>query len=550
MMETPGVARSRQTEVDSPLQRPVSVNASAQTLAAASEAQQFRSQVGHISRQSGVFFLGTMFAAVLGYVFKVYLARVLGAEALGVYALGITLVGFIGIFNTLGLAQSAVRYVAVYQASGKFQQLHALLWVGGGILLAASTLFAAMLLLVGPWIAVHLYHSPALVRYLPLFAVMMVPGVLTGFYTKVLAGYKDLGRRTLIVNFLGVPLTMALAVLLIAAGGALRGYLIAQILSAVVVLLMLVAAARTLTPEPARLFAQPWSPIAPEVWSFSAAMLGIGMMEFFIIQVDKISLGYFRNAREVGIYSVSAAVVAYVPLVLHSVNQIFSPTIADLHTRGQHALLARLFQSLTKWVVSLTLPLATVIIVFARPLMRIFGHDFEIGWPVLVIGTTGQLINCGVGSVGFLLLMSGNQKRLIRVQALMMVVMVGLNVLLIPIWGIVGAAVAAAITNAGINLLNLREVRQALKISPYNRSYAHLILPAAAMLAVTLLMKRGILFFRHEWLAIGCATLLAYAVFAIVAMSFGLDADDRLIARAIWTRIRGVFGKPPIEMES
>src|ERR1700738_3894828 len=133
-----------------------------------------------------------------------------------------------------------------------------------------------------------------------------------------------------------------------------------------------------------------------------------------MVHVDKVALGHYLNAQDVGVYSVAAAVVVYVPLVLQSVNKIFSPTIADLHTRGGHALLSRLFQSLTKWVIGLTTPLAAVVIVFARPIMRIFGPDFAEGWPILVIGTLGQLINCGVGSVGYLLLMSGNQKRLIR----------------------------------------------------------------------------------------------------------------------------------------
>src|SRR5437660_6159400 len=79
----------------------------------------FRSQIGHISRQSSVFFAGTIFTAAAGYLFKVYLARVLGAEALGIYALGMTIVGFFGIFNALGLPQSAVRFVAVYSATGQ-----------------------------------------------------------------------------------------------------------------------------------------------------------------------------------------------------------------------------------------------------------------------------------------------------------------------------------------------------------------------------------------------------------------------------------------------
>jgi O-antigen/teichoic acid export membrane protein len=506
------------------------------------ETLHYRSQVGHISRQSGIFFLGTLFSVATGYVFKVYLARVLGARDLGIYALGMTLVGFISIFNGLGLPQSAVRYVASYVAARKFRQLHALLWRGAGMLIAVNVLFAVIFLALGRWIAIRFYHSPALVSYLPWFALTMVTGAVTFFYGKVLAGYRELGRRTIITNFVGSPLTMLLTVLLISLGFGLRGYLMGQIFSAVVVCLLLLWAVRQLTPAPARFSASKGAGLGREVWSFSAAMLGVGLMEFLMIQVDRVALGFYRGAREVGIYSVAAAVVAYVPLALSSVNQIFSPTISDLHTRGQHILLGRLFQSITKWVIGLTLPLACTIIVFARPLMRIFGPDFEAGWPILIIGTLGQLVNCGVGSVGFLLLMSGNEKRLIKVQTVMAAVMVVLSAALVPRWGIVGAAVAAAITNVGVNGWNMLEVRKWLGLSPYNRSYVHLLLPAIAMVGVILAMKEISAMFAHDWVAAGVAVLLAYIVFGAIVLMFGLDADDRMIANAIWSRVRGALG--------
>ena len=84
--------------------------------------------------------------------------------------------------------------------------------------------------------------------------------------------------------------------------------------------------------------------------------------------------------------------------------------------------------------------------------MRIFGPDFEAGWPILIIGCIAQLVNCGVGSVGYLLLMSGQQRRLIRIQMVMACVMIALSLFLIPSWGLVGAATAAALTNAMSNI--------------------------------------------------------------------------------------------------
>jgi len=504
----------------------------------AAESQQFRSQVGHISRHSGVYFAGTLFSVALAYVFKIYLARALGAEALGAYALGLTLTGLIGTFNSFGLVTSATRYTAVYRVDGRWAALGSLLWRGGAFLLATNIVFAAILWKLGGVVAVRLYHSPLLARYIPWFTVLMLLGVISTFYERILAGYKQVSRRTLITNFIGSPVMMALAVLFTSLGWGLRGYLLAQVLGASLVVALLLAAVWKFTPVEARLSVR-WPPrLEREVWSFSQAAMGLALLQFLMEQMDKVVLGFFRGERAVGIYSISAAVVAYVSLILNSVNQVFSPMIADLHTRKDMATLGRLYRALTKWIFGLTLPLAITVIVNASSILRIFGHDFEMGWPVLIIGTVGQLVNCGVGSVGVLLLMSGNQQRLLRVQMSMAVVMTVASIGLVPLWGIVGASVASAITNVGTNTWCLLEVRKALGLSPFSRSYLRLLGPAMVTTLVALGLKREATVFRFDWVAIGISLLASYLAFAATVAALGLDADDRLVTTAMWARVR------------
>jgi O-antigen/teichoic acid export membrane protein len=273
--------------------------------------------------------------------------------------------------------------------------------------------------------------------------------------------------------------------------------------------------------------------------------LGLGFLEFLMVQTDKVFIGFYLSARALGIYAVAMTLVAFVPITLQSVNQIFAPTIADLHARGERDLLGRIFQTLTKWILGLTLPLAAVVIIFARPLLGIFGPEFESGWPILVIGTLGQLVNCGAGSVGYLLLMSGNQHRLVKVQAAMAAVMVLLNLALIPQWGITGAAVAAAVTNAASNLWYLREVDQALGLHPNRRGYLQLIAPLTAALVVCLFLRAEIGSAHAAAVVIGSSLVLAYLAFISVALLFGLSPDDRLVAHTIWTKIQGWRGTKP-----
>ena len=515
-------------------------------LASNNEAR-FRSEMGQISRHSAVFFAGTLFTAGAGYLFKIYLARVLGADALGIYALGMTIVGFFGIFNGLGLPQAAVRFVAGYSATKQWERLHGFLRRTFGLLGIGNVVLAATMMAVGPWLARSVYHAPDLVPYFHLFAVILVLGAFTAFLGQVLAGYKDVALRTVIANFIGSPLNIVFGIVLLSLGFGLRGYLLAQVASSALVLVLLLAAAWRLTPKAARQAPHTVVPMEREVFWFSAAVFGVSILEFILAQTDKILLGAFLDVRQVGIYSVAGALVAFVPVALQSVNQIFSPTIADLHARGEHALLGRLFQTLTKWMLGLTLPLAFVMVIFSKPLMRLFGAAFEVGWIVLSLGTLGQLVNVGVGSVGYLLLMSGNQARLIRVQVVMAVFMVAATFGLVRPFGIAGVALAAALTNVLTNYLFLRQVRSALQLSPYNRTYLRLLGPCLASLAITAglrLLVRS-LHLHPEWLWIGIALVVSYASFCGLALLAGLDDDDKMIVAAIRGRVLGAMGRTP-----
>ena len=501
----------------------------------------FRQQMGSISRHSSVFLAGTIFTAVAGYLFKVYLARVLGAGALGVYTLGMTIVGFLGIFNGLGLPKSAVRFVATYCGTGQMDRLRGFIGRSLILLLGCNVLLGAVLLLVGPWVGARFYHTSVLGGYMWMFALIMVLGVLNSFLGEVLVGYKAVAQRTVITSFISSPATMIFTFALIALGFGLRGYILAQVASACVVLILLAVTAWKHTPEAVRSFAIRFPPLEKNVASFSAAVFGLGLLGFFTSTADKVLIGFYLDARSVGTYAVASAVVTFVPILLQSVNQIFSPSIADLYARQQHELLKRLFQTLTRWIFGLTIPLALAITLFAPALMRIFGREFEAGWPILVVGTVGQLINCGVGSAGTLLLMSGNQRSLVRIQGVMAVLMIGLSILLIPRWGITGAAVAAAFTVSFSNLWYLYEVKNKLGFTPYNRSYFRLLAPAIGTILVIMIVHSTSGLNRPEWMTVAVALVLGYGVFIGIAFALGLDSDDRLIARAAWSRLRGML---------
>jgi O-antigen/teichoic acid export membrane protein len=505
------------------------------------ESDLFRQHMGKISRQSSVFFAGTIFTAGAGYLFKIYLARTLGAEALGTYALGMTIVGFLGIFNALGLPHAAVRYVSVYSATGKTEMLRSFLRNAALLLSAGNVLLAGVLLAAGPGLARRFYHTAALDPYLWMFALIMVLGAMNTFFGQVLAGFKDVAKRTIITNFVGTPGTMLFTVVLVAAGAGLWGYIFAQVASAVLVLGLLLAVMLRLLPARKREFPVPprsgFPALPREVVFFSAAAFGVSFLEFAMAQADKVLIGVYLNAHELGVYSVAAALVAFVPVVLQSVNQIFSPMIADLHARHQQVMLGRIFQTLTKWILGSTIPLVAGMVLFAPQLMGMFGPDFRHGWPILVIGAIGQLVNCAAGSVGYLLLMSGQQRRLVQIQAVVVSMIVLVNFTLVPRWGLMGAATGAALANIMTNVCYLSAVRKSLGLFPYNRSYLRMAAPVLGTMATLLIWRYFLGMALPGWALALSGVLLAYGIFVSLAMRMGLDEDDRLILQAVRARL-------------
>ena len=498
-------------------------------------ATEFRGRMGTIGRQSAIYFAGTILTAAAGYFFRIYLARTLGPEALGLYALGMTIVGFLSLFTAFGLPTAAARFVSEYLSKREYERLGAFLRAGAAALLPANLLLGAVLLVVGPWIAKRFYHAPALGGYFLLFSLIMLFGATSTFLGQVMAGYQDVGRRTVITHFLGTPANILFAVALISLGFGLGGYLAAQVASGFLVMALLAVLVWKMTPAEAR-HTGGIGRMDKAVVSFSAAAFVLTGVQFVLAQADTVVLGLYLHAKQIGIYAVAMALVGFVPVALQSVNQILSPTIAELYAAGKHALLQRLYSTLTRLVVTLTLPLALTFMFVARPLMEIFGPAFAAGAIVLIIGTLGQVINCAVGSVGYLLLMSGHQKQMVQIQITNAVLMIALSLALVPRIGIAGGAVAAAASVAVTNLWALVEVRRHLKFVPYDSSFLKLAVP-------TLVTGLALRFLRVHWgahpawLLAAFAAILAYAVFVATLLLAGVNEEDRLLARAVWDKI-------------
>ncbi len=196
----------------------------------------------------------------------------------------------------------------------------------------------------------------------------------------------------------------------------------------------------------------------------SLPLFGIAVTGLAMTWADTLLLGVWEANRAVGIYGVAVRLSALTGFVLVSVNTIAAPKFAALYAKKEHEQLRRLAQDSTALMIAFALPLLIVFLAVPGKVLGLFGAEFEAGAVALGILAVGQFVNVGTGSVGYLLIMCGYERTYQKIMVVFAGLNVGLNLLLIPRYGVEGAAVATAASLAGMNLAAAAMVYRKLSI--------------------------------------------------------------------------------------
>ena len=132
--------------------------------------------------------------------------------------------------------------------------------------------------------------------------------------------------------------------------------------------------------------------------------------------------------------------------------------------------------------------------------------------------------------------MTGHSRVTLANSITSLVVSLGLDVLLIPRWGIVGAALAVTLTTVLINTLRTIQVFLFLRLWPYNWSFLKPVMAA--------LLAGGVTYFANQWLSllpmalrVGVGMLSLWSIYALVVLLSKLSAEDHLVLDRLWARV-------------
>jgi O-antigen/teichoic acid export membrane protein len=401
-----------------------------------------RSDRAAAQRMAGAAFLIRVASAAILYLTQVLLARWMGRFEFGIYVYVWSWVGFLGMLAPLGVAYSAQRFIPEYRTREDGERLAGFL--RGARVLCLCLGVAAGLLLAGTvWLLERkippYYFAPFLVASLalPIFTVSsaqdaiarsfnwVLLALVPGFLVQPLIIFLTVGT----LHFAGAPVTAVAG--LIAAVAALWSVVLVQLV------LLNRRLATTLAPATPRY----------EIREWLATALPIFLVDSFFIlltYVDILVLQLYVGPAEIAIYYAATKTLALINFIYYAVSSASAHRFSEYYVAGQHDRLAAFVADTIRWTFWPSLALAAVMLAAGPFVLSLFGSGFSDGYPVLCVLVVGLIARASVGPSERLLNMVGEQFTCAAVYASAFATNLVLCFVLIPRFGLIGAASATA----------------------------------------------------------------------------------------------------------
>jgi len=491
-----------------------------------------------IAKGGAFVLLGSLVGKGIKFVTEVVLGRTLGPDGYGVYVLGLSVLMILRHFSSMGLKTGTLRFGAGYFASKEYSKFRGFLkfalWlvIGGGLAVGLGLVFS------GGYLANRVFNDARLRTVFYLVAIGLPAYGAMWVVTEAIRAQKKIGLYTGLEH-VGQPLIF----LILVGGGVLFGLtsgftVAAFIISlAVVAFVGLILVLRTSPFQNKLELPKKSLDYEPSRWlKYSVPLVIVGVSYMLLHETDRVMLGYFLGTKSVGLYNAAARLAYLSEIFINSFAGIFSPLAAGFHHTGELGKIRFLLVTTTRWTLILTLPLVGLLVIFPRFFLGWFGPEYKLAAFPLMFLAIAYLTSAGTGNTGALLKMVDRQNVEVINTIGTALLNIVLNILLIPIYGIMGAAIATGVSIMVIQLVKLIEVKIFLGFTPYELNFLKPILASLVSGSVILVIKNFIDISSLKFTVLFIAIFILCYILLLVL--FGIEKEERALFKHIWSLIR------------
>lgn len=412
-----------------------------------------------VLRGAAVALILKIFGAALTFGMTVAVGRKLGTQGAGVFFLALSVVTIASVLGKVGMDNTLLRFSAAHASHDEWGRVKGVARLGLGVAGIALMAATTIVFLATPLLAEHVFEEPSLTLTLRIMAIAILPLGLFQLLAQLLRGLRKIAHSVL-VQSVWLPAMTILGIFIFVPVLGVEGAGLAYLAGTVITLLIGTVLWRKgiAGKEQAENFPR------RELMASSNPLFAVAAIQLILLWASTLILGIFHPSEAVGIFSAANRTAKLLAFVLLAMNLIAAPKFSALYRAGDLEAIERIARGSAKLLAIVALPLLLVIVAFPKQIMTIFGPGFSSGWPALVIIAIGHYINVATGLVSSLLMMTGNERYMRNVMIITAAVALTLNLVLTPVYGVNGAAIALATALAVQNITATLLVRRRLGI--------------------------------------------------------------------------------------
>lgn len=395
-------------------------------------------------------------AAALALGMNIAIVRSVGAEEAGLFYLGLTIVTVLAAVGRLGLDGSVVRFVARANVQDNLAEAHAIFHKAAAWCFYGCVLITIITLMLRTPLAEVVF---SLEGFESVLLIMLLALPFLGLFTltgEALKGVKQVAKSMIMLSVV-VPSVLVIAAIVFPLQSAVQTawiYLGACVLAVILGLYWW----RGAVPRPEVRVVFP----SRSLRASAIPLLGVALFQQASTWGSQLILAAWSSAADVAVFAVAQRAALLTSFILVAVNAIAAPKFSEMYSQNNFEGLRHVAIWSVRLMLLAAVPALLVMLIFAEWFMGLFGPEFISAHHILVILALGQFVNVATGSVGFLLAMTGREKHFRFNVMIGAIFGVGLGLILIPPFGITGAAVATAIAISVQNLLGVFQVKRHL----------------------------------------------------------------------------------------
>lgn len=479
-----------------------------------------------IVRGAIAIFILSVLSGFVGYLTRIIYARNLTIEEYGLFYAVLSLVGLIAGFKDMGLSSAMMRYIPEFIVQKKNELIKKSIIT----VVLLQTLFllitTTVTFFLSDYLAIHYFHNPSAGIIIRILGFGLLFAVLYDTLSSIFHGFQEMFYASFL-NFCKMLVILISSVIGFYFGLGIMSPTIAYIIYPIIIFLVFFPIFLKIFPQFTRINGKPDKATAKKLFKFGLPVF-IGSLGSIILgYTDTLTLTYFSGAKEVGVYNVVMPTSMLVTYFSGAIVGVFSPILIELWVKKDLKLMEYSIIKIYKYILCIIIPVAFMIASFPDLIIKtLFGAIYPNQALTLQILSIG-VIFFGLSMLNFQII-NAFEKPILTTKVVYITALFNfiLNILLIPRYGIIGAAIPTLISYIIMMIMSLYFVKKEITLRFPVKKYFLIIINGIIFISIIYLLKNALT--TNIWLESIISVGVACAIYAFLTFFMKIITIDEI----------------------